>query len=115
MLTGMGKLTLFFRLLPYLAFLYWGTVSVLEVLFPSLRDPDFNRWEVDESGRSYIQIMGWKKMLTPPRVLAQGYMSDRSACAVALVAGVIFIFIAMFGIRHISGLPALLPDLFDKI
>jgi hypothetical protein len=41
----MGKLTFFFRLLPHLAFLYGGTVSILEVLFPSLRDPDFNRWD----------------------------------------------------------------------
>jgi hypothetical protein len=24
-----------------------GIHSILEVLFPSLRDPDFNRWEVD--------------------------------------------------------------------
>lgn len=114
MLTRMGKLTHFFRLLPYLAFLYGGIVSILEVLFPSLRDPDFNRWEVDEGGGSYIQILGWKKMLTPPRVLAQGYMSDSAACAVALVAGVIFVLIAMFGIRHVSGFPEFFPDLFER-
>jgi len=107
-------LALFFRLLPYLAFLYAGIVSVLEVLFLSLRDPDFNRWEADEGG-SYIRILGWKKMLTPPRVLAQGYMSDSAACAVALVVGVICILIAIFGIRHVSGFPEFFPDLFERL
>jgi hypothetical protein len=107
-------LTLFFKLLPYLAFLYAGIHSILEVLFPSLRDPDFNRWEVDEGGGSYIRILGWKKMLTPPRVLAQGYMSDGAACAVALVVGVICILIAILGIRHVGGFPGFLPDLIDR-
>ncbi len=111
----MGKLALFFRLLPYLAFLYGGVFSILEVLFPSLRDPDFNRWEVDEGRGSYIQVLGWKKVLRPPRVLAQGYMSDSAACAVALVLGVIFVLIAMFGIRHVSGFPEFFPDLFARI
>ena len=89
-------------------------MSILEVLFPSLRDPDFNRWEVDEDGGSCIQILGWKKTLTPPRVLAQGFMSDGAACAVALVAESSFILIAMFGIRHVSGLPEFFPDVFDR-
>src|SRR6185437_3094554 len=103
-------LALLFRLLPYLAFLYVGIVWILEVLFPSLRDPDFNRWEVDEGGGSYIKILGWKKMLTPPRVLAQGYMPDSAACAVVLVVGIICILIAIFGIRHVSGFPQFFPD-----
>jgi hypothetical protein len=106
--------TLFFKLLPYLAFLYVGIHSILEVLFPSLRDPDFNRWEVDGGAGSYVQILGWKRMLTPPRVLAQGYMSDRAACAVALAVGAISVLIAMFGIRHVSGFPNFFPDLFDR-
>ena len=114
MLARMEKLTLFFKLLPYLAFLYGGIVSILEVFFPSLRDPDFNRWEVDECGGSSVQILGWKKMLTPPRVLAQGYMSDRAACAVALAVGVMFILIALLGIRHVSGVPEFFPDVFDR-
>jgi|SRR5579864_3361628 len=107
-------LALVLRLLPYLIFLYAGIFSILEVLFPSLRDPDFNRWEVDDGGGSYINILGWKKMLTPPRVIAQGYMSDRVACAVALALGVVCLSIAVFGIRHISGLPEFLPDLFAR-
>src|SRR4030095_13951054 len=111
----MEKLPLFFRLLPYLAFLYAGIVSILEVLFPSLRDPDFNRWEVDEAGGSYIQILGWKKILTPPRVLAQGHMSDNAACAIALAAGVVFVLIAVFGIRYVSGFPEFFPDLFGRL
>jgi hypothetical protein len=111
----MGWWTLFFRLFPYLALLYGGVVSVLEVLIPSLRGPDFNRWEVDEGAGSYVQILGWRKMLRPPRVVAQGYMSDRAACAVALVAGTIFILIALFGIRHVSGFPETFPDMFGKL
>jgi hypothetical protein len=108
------KFTFFLRLLPYLLFLYAGIHSTLEAFFSSLRDPDFNRWEVDEGGGSYIQIMGWKKMLRPPRVMAQGYMSDRAACALAIVAGVICVLIGTFGIRHVSGFPGFLPDLFNR-
>jgi len=106
-------LTFFLRLLPCLVFLYVGIDSILEVLFPSLRDPDFNRWEVDVDG-SYIQIMGWRKYLTPPRVLAQGYMSDGAACAVSLVVGVICILGAILGIRHVTGIPEFIPDLFAR-
>jgi len=108
------KLRFFVRLLPYLVCLYAGIHTILEAFFPSLRDPDFNRWEVDEGGGSYIQIMGWKKMLTPPRVIAQGFMPDRAACAVAIVVGAIFILIGTFGIRHVSGFPGFLPDLFNR-
>jgi hypothetical protein len=71
-----NKFTFFLRLLPYLVFLYVGMHSIFEAFFPSLRDPDFNRWEVDEDGGSYIQIIEWKKMLKAPRVIAQGYMPD---------------------------------------
>jgi hypothetical protein len=50
-----------------------------------------------------------EKMLTPPRVLAQGYMSDGAACAVALFVGVVFVLIAMLDIRHVSGFPEFFP------
>jgi len=103
------------RVFPYLAFLFAGIFSILEVIFPSLRDSNFNRWEVDEGSGSYIQVMGWKKMLRPPRVIAQGYMTDRAACTVALIAGVFFILIATFGIRHVIGFPWFFPDLFEKL
>jgi hypothetical protein len=111
----MELLSLFFRLLPYLVLLCAGAFSILEVFFPSLRNPDFNRWEVDEGGGSYVEVMGWRKMLRPPRVLAQGHMSDTAACALALVVGVLFVLIAIFGIRNVSGLPEFLPDLFDRL
>jgi len=107
-------LSLFFKLLPYLFCLYGGIYSILEVLFPSLRDPDFNHWEVDEGTGSSITILGWKKILTPPRVIAQGYLSDGPACAIALIFGILFTSIAIFGIRNVSGLLAFLPDLFNK-
>jgi hypothetical protein len=108
-------LSLILKLLPYLFCLYGGIYSILEVLFPSLRDPDFNHWEVDEGSGSSVTILGWKKVLTPPRAIAQGYMSDRTACAAALVFGAIFISIAILGVRHVSGFPAFLPDLFDRL
>jgi hypothetical protein len=108
------KFTFFLGLLPYLVFLYVGIHSILETFFPSLRDPDFNRWEVDEGGGSYIQIMGWKKMLTPPRVIAQGYVPDRAAFAVAVVMGVICVLIGTFGIRHVCDFPGFLPDWFNR-
>jgi hypothetical protein len=110
----MGAALLLVRLFPYLAFLGVGTYSILEVFFPSLRDPSFNRWEVDDDSGPYIQIMGWRKMLMPPRVIAQGYMSDSAACTVALSIGVVFILIATLGIRHVSGFPLFFPDVFDK-
>ena len=107
-------LALFFKLLPFLVALYAGIYSILEVLFPSLRSPNFNRWEADVRVGPYVNIMGWTKVLTPPRVLAYRYMSNSAACAVALVVGVIFMLIAIFGIRHVSGVPEFIPDLFDR-
>jgi hypothetical protein len=108
------KLTFFLRLLPYLLCLCAGIHWILEAFFPSLRDPDFNRWEVDEGAESYVQIMGWKKVLTPPRVIAQGYMPDGVACALATVVGIIVVLFGTFGIRHVSGFPGFLPDLLNK-
>jgi hypothetical protein len=108
------KLTFFFKVLPFLLCLYGGVASILEAFFPSLRDPDFNRWEVDDRGGSSIQFLGWKKILTPPRVIAQGYMSNRAASALAIVGGVILVLIAMFGIRHVTGFPQFLPDVFSR-
>ena len=110
----MEKLSFFLRLAPYIALLCGGIFSIIEVCFPSLRGSDFNRWEVDEDSGVSIKILGWQKMLAPPRVLAQGYVSGRVACAVALIVGAIFILIAVFGIRHVSGLPQFVPDLLDR-
>jgi len=110
----MKTLTFFLKAFPFFCFLYAGIHSILEVLSPALRDPDFNRWEVDDDSGSYIQIMGWRKMLTPPRVIAQGYVSDRAACAVGVVVGVVCILIAIVGIRHVIGIPEFLPDLIKR-
>jgi hypothetical protein len=110
----MESVILLVSLFPYFAFLGAGIYSILEVFFPSLRDPSFNRWEVDDESGPYIQIVGWKKMLRPPRVIAQGYMSDSAACTVALITGAFFILIATFGIRHVSGFPLFFPDVFGK-
>jgi hypothetical protein len=108
------KVTFFFKVLPYLVFLYAGVLSILEVFFPSLRGPEFARWEVDEGSGSSITILGWKKVLRPPRLLAQGYKSDGAACAVTIVVGVILVLIAMFGMRHVTSFPEFVPDLFSR-
>lgn len=111
----MDKVGFVFNLLLYLAFVGAGIFSILEAFFPSLRDPNFNRWEVDEGTGSYVQFMGWKKIITPPRVIAQGYMSDRAACRVAIIGGSVFLLIGVLGIRHVSGFPGFLPDLIQRI
>ena len=111
----MDKAVFLFKVFPFLAFLLAGINSILEVFFPSIRDVNFYRWEIDEGERSYIQFMGWRKVLQPPRVIAQGFMSERAACITSLVAGVVFVAISIFGIRHVTGFPAFVPDLFGKI
>ena len=110
----MRWLPLLVKLLPFLAFLAGGIHSILEVLFPVLRGPDYKRWEIDDNSGSYVQILGWTKVIRPPRVIAQGYMSDRAAAVAGIFAGVICILIGALGIRHIGGFPAFLPDLVAK-
>lgn len=109
----MGTAFLLFRLLPAFTFVGYGTYSILEVFFPSLRNPDFNRWEVDDNSGSSIEIFGWKKVLTPPRVIAQGYFSDSTACAISMTLGIVMIVAGFLIIRHIAGVPEAFPDLFD--
>lgn len=84
------------KVLPFAACLGYGAYSIVEVFFPSLRSSDFNRWEVDEDSGAAIQIMGWKKALSPPRVLASGYLSERGACTVAFCFEAILITIGVF-------------------
>jgi hypothetical protein len=105
---------LLFHLIPAFAMVGYGTYSMLEVFFPSLRDPDFGRWEVDDDSGSSIQIMGWKKMLKPPRVIAQGYFSDSTAWALSLILGILLIVAGFLIMRHIAGVPESFPDWFDR-
>lgn len=100
---------LLFHLLPAFAMVAYGTYSILEVFFPSLRDPDFGRWEVDDDSGSSIQIQGWKKVLTPPRVMAQGYFSESTACAISLTLGIVMIVAGCLMIRHVAGVPQSFP------
>jgi hypothetical protein len=109
----MDLFNLLWKTFPFLLFLGYGAYSILEVVFPALRSSDFNRWEIDEETGPTVQIMGWKKALSPPRVLASGYLSERSACTLSLGLGVILIAVGVFGIRHVAGAPSWLPDLFD--
>jgi hypothetical protein len=102
------------KLAPFALFLMAGIKSILEVFLPVLRDPDFGRWEVDTGG-SYVQVLGWRKMTSPPWILAQGRMSNRTACAVSLIAGIVFSLIGIFGIRHVGGFPWFIPDLFARL
>ncbi len=110
----MDSFVLFWKLIPFLVCLVYGAYSILEVFFPSLRSSDFNRWEIDEGSGTSIQIMGWKKVLSPPRVLASGYLSERAACSLALGIGTVLILVGIFGIRHVADFPAWLPDLFGR-
>jgi hypothetical protein len=105
---------LLFHLLPAFSMVAYGTYLILEVFFPSLRDPDFNRWEVDGGNGSYIKILGWKKVLTPPRVIALGYFSERTACAISMTLGIVMIVAGFFLIRHIAGVPGSFPDFFSN-
>src|SRR5882672_8285340 len=82
---------LLWKVLPFALFLAYGAYTILEVFVPSLRSSDFNQWEIDEESRTSIQIMGWRKALSPPRVLASGYLSERAACTVALCIGTVFV------------------------
>jgi hypothetical protein len=41
-------------------------------------------------------------------------MSERAAYAVAIIGGSVCVLIATFGIRHVSGFPEFLPDLFNR-
>lgn len=103
------------RILPFLALLSCGIYSILEVTFPQLRGSDFNRWEIDSDSASSIQIMGWKKVLSAPRVLASGYLSNRAACSLSLAVGLVLIIAAVIGIRHVVGFPSWLPDVVEKL
>lgn len=111
----MALFSLLWRTLPFALFLGYGAYSILEVFFPSLRGRDFGRWEIDEGSGTNIQVMGWKKVLSPPRVLASGYLSERAACAVALCLGSILIAVGLLGIRHTTGFPLWFPDFFERI
>ena len=106
---------LLFHLLPAFAMVAYGTYLILEVFFPSLRDPDFNRWEVDDNSGSSIQILGWKKVLTPPRVMAQGYFSESTACRISMALGIVMIVAGFLLIRHIAGVPGFFPDFFSNV
>ncbi|HEY1937846.1 MAG TPA: hypothetical protein VGJ33_07930 [Candidatus Angelobacter sp.] len=109
----METASLLFHLLPAFVLTGYGTYAVLEVFFPSLRDADFNRWEVDDNSGSYVEIMGWRKMLKPPRVIAQGYLSERSACLFSFTVGTLMIAIGLLLIRHLAGIPQSFPDWFN--
>lgn len=111
----MDTATTLWHCLPYLAAAGYGVYTVAEVFIPSLRDSQFNRWEIDDNSGSYIEIMGWRKVLTPPRVIAQGYLSDRTACAIALAVGAACIGLAFMGIRHVAGIPESFPDVLSRM
>jgi hypothetical protein len=104
---------LLFRLFPAFSMVAWGIYSILEIFFPSLRDANFDRWEVDAGEGSYIEIAGWRKVLKPPRV-TQGYLSESTACMLALCVGFFSILIGVLLIRHLAGIPVNIPDVFDR-
>ena len=115
MIPEMDTTLLLLRLLPAFSAVGYGAYAVLEVFFPSLRDPNFNQWEVTDDGGGYIEIMGWRKALRPPRLIAQGYMSNRTACTLSFCVGTFLIIIGFIFIRHIAGMPQSLPDIFSSL
>ena len=102
---AMDTAWLLVKCLPFFAAVAYGVYAVLEVFFPALRDENFNRWEINDDSGSSIEIMGWRKVLRPPRVLAQGYLSERTACAIALTTGTVLVVVGFFGIHRIAGIP----------
>src|SRR5215467_5778361 len=111
----MNTASILLHCLPYFLLTAYGIYAVLEVFFPALRETNFNRWQIDDDSGSSMQILGWRKVLRPPRVIAQGYMSERTACTVAMSFGVLFILLGALGIRHVSGVPESLPDFFARL
>jgi hypothetical protein len=105
---------LFLKAIPFVGLLLGGIYSILEVIFPALRPADFNQWEADEETGTTIRVGPWTRTFGSPRLIAQGYVSDATACGIALGVGTIFIFIGVFGLRRMTGYPAFLPDLFWK-
>jgi hypothetical protein len=106
---------LLFHLLPAFTFVAYGTYAILEVFFPSLRDRDFGYWEVDGDNGSSIQIRGWKKVLRPPRVIAHGYFSENTACAVSLIVGIVMIVIGLFADSPLSRSTGIYPRFFQQL
>lgn len=101
----MSTAGIIFRCLPFFAMVGYGVYYLLEVVFPSLRDKDFNYWEVDNNSGSYLNLLGWRIVLVPPRVLAQGYLSDNAACAVAIGVGIFLIVLGLAAVHKIAGVP----------
>ena len=104
------------RWLPLLLEVYVLYLGIRFVLAPWSRN--FRNapktWEVEEGG-SWISIFGWTKVIRPPTVVAQGNMSLPAARAIFVAIGLFFIFGSVFGIRHLTGFPGFLPDLFAKV
>jgi len=110
----MDTFLLLVRLLPAFSLVAYGTYAILEAFFPSLREPGFNYWDVETEGE-YVQVLGWRKVLKPPRVIAEGYLSDFSACAVSISAGLVMVIIGFMIIRHTAGIPESMPDIIGRI
>jgi hypothetical protein len=100
------------RMLPFIAFVIYGVYLIAEVFIPSIRSSDFDKWEIDAGNEISITVLGWTKILSNPRVLASGYLSERSASGLSLAIGLLLVSIGILGIRHVTGIPPWIPDLF---
>jgi hypothetical protein len=101
----METASILLRCLPFFLSIAYGVYSLLEIYFPSLRDQNFNRWQIDDNTGSYVEYMGWRKVLRPPRIIAQGYLSEGMACVVAFSAGIVLIAIGVWGVHEVAGIP----------
>jgi hypothetical protein len=110
----MDTALLLFRLLPAFVFVGYGVYSIVEIFFPSLREPDFNHWDIEIGRDDYVQVPGWRKVFKPARVIAEGYMSDSAACTISALAGLFLIIVGFAMIRHTAGIPEGVPDFIGR-
>jgi hypothetical protein len=101
-------------LLFALAAIGFGLYLVLAAFLPDLRWENFGPWSVNDGG-SYIEFFGIEKTLRPPKVIAEGEMSERAAAVFSFCIGFLMTAIGCVAYRHITGIPAVLPDLVEKL
>jgi|SRR6185312_6651737 len=101
---------------PFFAFAGIGAYLVLAALFPSLRQTDWSRWKfytgyTDSKPRVVTRSLGLTKA---PRPVAEGKLNETVARWLYVAVGLLFILVALIGIRHLAGVPVGFPDVFER-
>jgi hypothetical protein len=93
----------------------YGVYLVLACFLPGLRSKGFHHWSVSDGGSS-IEFLGFfEKVIRPPKVIAEGEMSEKTAVRVYLSIGFLLITIGSLVFRHITGTPVWFPDVVQKL